>query len=173
VNTEELYKRCHELFEVVDGELIRKIRTNNRVNIGDVAGTSTTGGYKRVNIARKLYLNHRLVFLMGNGYMPKYVDHINGNRSDDRLENLREISHGDNNRNGHKQVNCSSKYRGVVYDKSRNRWKAQANKNSKHVNIGRFHDEIFAANAVDVFNRKYNQEFATFNFPKENERSAL
>ena len=174
MNTEELYKRCHELFEVVDGELIRKIGSGTG-HIGDVAGSHNSKGYIAVKLGGKARKAHRLIFLMGHGYEPEQVDHINGKKDDNRLCNLRAATNASNQRNSPKKAGRSCKYNGVCLLKlvRSDVYLAFVNLNGKTVQVGRFKDPVFAANAVDVFNRKHNQEFSTFNFPKENERPAL
>lgn len=65
-----------------------------------VAGSQDTHGYRQIKINKKLYLAHRLAWLYVHGSWPsKPLDHINGNRSDNRIENLREASVGQNNQN--------------------------------------------------------------------------
>lgn len=99
---------------------------------GKLVGVKMSNGYMatRVWIGKKCkrILLHRLVFLLANGYLPKTVDHINGIRDDNRLENLREASHrdqqGNRSANGFTlrtkryakpryEVNCDHKYIGV------------------------------------------------------------
>lgn len=65
--------------------------------IGDLAGYKKSDGYWRVYINGKGYYLHRLVWLYHKGTLPiNEIDHINRNKSDNRIENLRDISHKDN-----------------------------------------------------------------------------
>ncbi len=174
MNTEELYKRCHELFEVVDGELIRKIGSGTG-HIGDVAGSHNSKGYIAVKLGGKARKAHRLIFLMGHGYEPEQVDHINGKKDDNRLCNLRAATNASNQRNSPKKAGRSCKYKGVSlrYLVRSHVYKAAGTLNGKTVSLGSYKDPVFAANAVDVFNRKHHPKFSTFNFPKEHERAAI
>ena len=71
------------LFEYRDGDLHWKARPPNLAVCGTVAGyRNTKDSYWRVVIKGSMYLKHRLVFLYHYGHLPKYVDHINGNRED-------------------------------------------------------------------------------------------
>jgi hypothetical protein len=77
---------------------------------------------------------HRLLYFIGTGTEPKEVDHINGNRSDNRLVNLREVSRKENARNSA----CKSPVVGVGWDKSRGKWRAQIMVDGKGVFLGRY-----------------------------------
>lgn len=80
-----------------DGNLIWKERepvdriakTFNSRFAGKVVGSLATTGYLETAIKQKRYLVHRLVFLYHHGYLPEFVDHRNGVRTDNQIENLR------------------------------------------------------------------------------------
>ena len=67
------------------------------------------------------------------------IDHININKLDNRIENLRVVNHSQNSRNQNKKENCSSKYKGVCWDK--NKWKARISINYKLKHLGLFDNE--------------------------------
>lgn len=67
--------------------------------IGKRAGTTDKLGYRRVRYEGKLHLEHRVIWKMLKGYWPKELDHINRIRDDNRIENLREVTHQQNRRN--------------------------------------------------------------------------
>lgn len=111
-------KRLKELFNYKDGLLIRKISTSNRVKIGDTAGYVRHSGYREVSVDGKSYLNHRLIYLYHNGYMPeKNIDYINKKPGDDRIENLREVSQVCNLRNSNTSYRSKTGIKGVMYSK--------------------------------------------------------
>ena len=92
-------ERLHELFEYrEDGNLIRKIRTAKRTG---VVGSYNNKGYYQVTIKWKRYLLHRLIFLYHHGYLTPgmMIDHIDGNPSNNRIENLREVTRSQNLQN--------------------------------------------------------------------------
>lgn len=106
-------------------------------------------GYRRIRIDRKGYSEHRLVWMYVHGSWPtEVIDHINGDRSDNRLSNLREASWAQNqqNRNG-TQKNNTSGVRGVSWDKTNNKWLAAIEFRGRHIHLGRFENIECAASA--------------------------
>lgn len=88
-------ERIREVFDYLpeSGTLVWKHKTGRRVVIGSTAGHITPFGYISVAVDRIKYQAHRLIWLHQYGCWPSGdVDHINGNRSDNRLENLRDVS---------------------------------------------------------------------------------
>jgi hypothetical protein len=77
-----------------DGELIRKVKTAKKVNVGDVAGyINKISGYRQIRINGKLYQAHRLVWLYIHGSFPvDMLDHIDGDKLNNQIENLREAT---------------------------------------------------------------------------------
>lgn len=100
--------------------------------LGRFAGTAAgavhrtkTGNYISVRVNSKLYLAHRLIFAMLYGCWPEdLVDHLNGNGTDNRLENLRKVSRIENNRNCAMKHNNTSGYNGVYFHTTAGRWAA-------------------------------------------------
>ena len=71
------------IFEYKDGNLYWKIKTLNKIPIGSEAGHVDV--YKRIGINGKIYLCHRLIYLFHYGYLPKFVDHIDGNKLNNNI----------------------------------------------------------------------------------------
>ena len=95
------------------------------------------------------------------------IDHQNCNPLDNRNANLRFATKSQNCCN--KIINkagCSSKYRGVSWDKNQKVWKSQLKVKGKYVFYGRFDNEIDAAKAYDQAAKKYHLEFSRLNFPE-------
>lgn len=83
--------QLNEMFEYVDGELIRRKTISYNAKAGQVAGTEDKStGYLKVNFDGKVRLVHRLIWAIVHGEEPKgMIDHIDGDRTNNRLENLR------------------------------------------------------------------------------------
>lgn len=96
---------------------------------------------QNISYRGKRYLLHRLAWFYVHGYMPKFIDHINGDSSDNRLCNLREVTVTENNRNVGKQSNNKSGFTGVSWNKSKCRWGVQIWHKSKPINMGWFKEQ--------------------------------
>ena len=125
----------HELFEYKDGELVWNINKGT-AKIGDVAGCLDTQGYIQTSINSKPYRTHRLIYIYHNGDIPKglQVDHINGIRNDNHIENLRLATHQENQWN-------RTKAKGYTWNKRNNKWNAQIKVNGKRKHLGLFYNE--------------------------------
>lgn len=101
----------------------------------------------------------------------RLVDHRNNDALDNRMANLRLATYSQNRINSRRDKSkTSSKYIGVCLDKSRNRWVAYINFESKRIHLRRFKNEIDAAKAYDEAARKYHGEFARLNFPEDTDK---
>ena len=91
---------------------------------GKVAGSVRSDGKAVVGIHGALHLAHRVIWKMVHGEEPDCVDHINGDCSDNRLENLRNVSQAENNRNVARRSDNTSGVGGVSYQADRRAWRA-------------------------------------------------
>lgn len=94
----DILPRLRELFAIDDaaGCLRWKI-DRNRMKAGAVAGAIQTNGYVRVQVDGRFFAVHRIIWIMSTGAWPiNDIDHINGNRQDNRLSNLREATRSQN-----------------------------------------------------------------------------
>lgn len=107
-------ERVRELFNCRDGKLIRRVRAGQNGCIGREAGYLRRDGYLQIAIDRRVYLAHRLVWLWHKGYLPEHgVDHIDRNSTNNRIENLREVSQSCNMRNTPNRATNTSGVKGV------------------------------------------------------------
>lgn len=93
-------------------------------------------GYNSVFIMGKQYRVHRLIWLLVYGYFPKIIDHINGNRLDNRLKNLMEVTHQENLMNQRRSSKNTSGVTGVYLNKKRGVWCAQMKFNGITYHLG-------------------------------------
>lgn len=133
---------------------------------GDVAGHVDRNGYRGIRINGRYFLaSHLAWFFMRGELPPGVVDHKNLNTSDDRWQNLRLATHGQNHANAPVRKNNTSGYKGVCFLKKRRRWAASIAPNRKHIRLGQFPTAEEAARAYDAAAIKYFGEFARLNFP--------
>jgi HNH endonuclease len=94
---------------------------------GAIAGSSTSEGYRQVRIGFKTYRAHRLAWFLTHGEWPEgEIDHINGDRSDNRLSNLRVVDRAGNSQNRRgPQKNNRSGLLGICWVVHAKRWRAQ------------------------------------------------
>jgi len=143
-----------------DGYLIR-----NRTGVAVESKVTKHHQYARVVIDSKPYAMHRMIFLWHHGYLPKVTDHIDGDKTNNRIENLREVTYQQNSFNKKRDCISRSPYKGVK-PSSRARkngfvpWEVCITVDRKPMHFGTF-DDIEVANQVAIAAReKYHGQFA-------------
>ena len=128
-------------------------------------------GYSCITITfngkRGLYREHRLIYLLHKGCISKYLDHINGIRHDNRIENLREATSSLNAVNAKMKSNNTSGYKGVHWLERTKSWKVAIRFEGKQHHIGYFKSKRKAAEAYNKVALKHHGEFAKLNEIKE------
>lgn len=138
-----------------DGSLIR-----NRTGKVVVCSPSKHHRYLRIYIKGKAHFLHRIIFLLAHGYLPEGIDHIDGDRFNNRIENLRAANQSQNclNRSAHK--NNKSGYKNIYWQKNMGKWGVKVTINRKVETVGYF-DDIEMANLIaSEYRAKYHGEFA-------------
>ena len=149
----------HSLFYYKDGNLYSKInRYKTTIRKNDLIKCYLKSGYLRTCINYKSYRIHRLIFMMHHGYLPKQIDHINGIKDDNRIENLRAATQSQNLFNRTLTKSNTSGVKNVTFEQNKYRVRLRINK--KLINIGTF-DNLELAELVAIEARdKYHGEFA-------------
>ena len=116
-----------------------KVSTSRRVKTGDVAGSLNGNDYLRIMVQGRPHRAHRLAWLYTYGTWPKdQIDHINRNRTDNRISNLREVSNKQNHQNKSKPSNNTSGHPGISWYKRDSKWQAKIKHNQKSIHLGYF-----------------------------------
>ena len=136
------------------------LKNRNKNLSGKPAGWKSKFGYIHIEIFGKQYKAHRLAWFYTYGTWPTdQLDHINRNREDNRIVNLRECDHSKNGQNRNLQKNSTTGYRGVSYHNNTKKWSARIGINNKRINLGYFDTPqdasqayINAKNQIHTFN---------------------
>lgn len=154
----------HEHFEYRNGDLVRKHHPSrseawNKRYSGTVAGRLDSSGHIQVGASKKIHAAHRVVWEMHNGPIPAglEIDHINGIRSDNRIENLRLATHAQNMRNQKLRSDNKSGVKGVFMRGSR--WVARIRINGKYQYLGVFLEKEQAANAYAEASQRIHGQY--------------
>lgn len=136
VRESEIIKVFRSRFRYEDGKLFC-IKTNRP------RGYLSTSGYVRVNVnlgykVNKAYYAHQVIFALHHNRLPKLVDHINQNKLDNRVENLREADKSINSINRPLQKNNLTGVRGVAFNKLTSKYEAYITVKSKRLHLGLF-----------------------------------
>lgn len=136
------------------GDLAWRVSPNNRVPVGRVVRAKDGGGYYQVKVQGVTYKVHRLAWLITTGCWPvSFIDHINRDRADNRIANLREATPTEN------QFNRDSPYRGVSYRKSRDAYVARITIDGVRTYLGYFKNVSDAERAYVRAARAHYPEF--------------
>lgn len=144
----------NDRFDYVDGFLFKK---------GKKVGTyPDKNGYGRLTIRLNgkafHFRTHRVIFLYHHGYLPEIIDHINGDVSDNRIENLRPATRSQNQWNRRNNIKSATGRRGVVL--FNNKFRAVCKVNNKRYFLGTFDTLDDAEREVMEFRKEHHMEFA-------------
>jgi hypothetical protein len=137
-------------FDYQDGNLIRKIGRAGEV--GQIAGCIHKGnGYVHVKIKAKCFKAHRLIFFYHHGYLPECVDHIDGDKTNNKIENLRAATKEENCHNQKIRSTNTSGCKGVSWNRIQKKWQVALCKNYKSIYFGLYEDlELASLVAIEA-----------------------
>jgi hypothetical protein len=146
-------------FKYEDDKLYRLNKhTNKWTSCNDLKPNQN--GYIKITINKKYYLLHRLIYKYHNEDFDltyshnNQIDHIDINKLNNKIENLRILNCSQNQRNKNKKENCSSKYIGVYWNKLNSKWMAYIRINGKTKHLGLFDNE---EDAYECYKKKYDE----------------
>lgn len=129
--------------------------------VGEEAGALSKAGYRYINILTKLHLAHRLIWLWMTGdQLPPTIDHINGEKADNRWSNLRAATYAQNGANVGLRSTNKSGVKGVSWDRKKSAWVAMITVNGKQTFLGYFATIPEAATARRVAEDQHHGTFA-------------
>jgi hypothetical protein len=160
-NFKAIPENVAEFFHYQDGKLFWRV-SRGAARAGDEAGCLKSDGYIHIKINGESYVAHRIIWVLHYGEIPSglQIDHINGDRADNRIENLRLATHTENSRNQKINKDNSCGLKGVSFNKSREKYSSQIQVNGKQKFLGYFTCPEDAHRAYIVAANQYFGNFA-------------
>lgn len=125
-----------------------------------MAGTPHDGGYRKIVLYSRKYFAHRLAWIYVYGVAPDKIDHIDGDRDNNRIANLRACTNSQNSANSRIRSDNSSGLKGVSWDCTKKKWVAQIRCHGKSFHLGRFKSKIDASVAYSSAAVRFFGKFA-------------
>lgn len=151
----------HSLFDYQNDTLIWKDPPHNEFLIGEPAGRLSSCGYMYTEIFDTDFRLHRLIWVYHNGDIPDgmLIDHIDGDKLNNAIGNLRLATTSQNRHNMGAYKGSVSRFKGVAWHKKNSKWRVQIRIDGKVQHIGYYEDEREAAIAYDKVARELHGEF--------------
>lgn len=154
-------ERVRELFDYLPtGKLVRLVRHSRRSKVGEEIGSTDSLGYRQASVDGRIYMVHRLIWLWHGNDAAEELDHINGNRADNRIENLRAATHAQNGWNKRLQSNNTTGVKGVTWKREKQMFCVRVAANGQRHHIGYFKSLEAAALAAETARLHLHGAFA-------------
>jgi hypothetical protein len=138
-------EKVRRLFDYQNGKLIRRVKTGDNTRVGQEAGSTNTLGYRVVSVDNRHQYVHRVVWLYWHGYLPEHgIDHINRDKTDNRIENLREVGKACNARNTGNPRNNTSGIKGIKWFEKTKKWRVGIYVSGRTIHLGYHADRLEA-----------------------------
>jgi len=142
-----------------------RIESNRKDRLGKQPGSRNTKGHVQIRLDGTLYVAHRLAWLYMTGKFPtNQIDHIDGDKTNNKIVNLREATNKQNQENVPLQVNNTSGYRGVSFNKPTRKFRAYVCHNRQQITLGFFKTAeeaaLMAKDARDRLFTHHHTEYA-------------
>jgi hypothetical protein len=136
--------KLQELFDYKEGNLYWKVKSGYGISLTKPAGNVHNDGYIRIKFKGQEYKAHRLIWIYINGSINDrlFVDHINGNKLDNNIQNLRLSTNRANQSNQYRHR--AGKLVGTCLERCSQKWVAEIGINCKNIKIGRYSTELEA-----------------------------
>jgi hypothetical protein len=155
------------VLECRDGVLYNKVARSTHAVQGKRSGSLSNCGYYRISINSQKYLEHRIVYYMVHGECPEYLDHIDGNKQNNQIENLRPTTVAQNMCNTGNRADNTSGVKGVSWSKVKSKWTARVQLHGK-VKCGYFDDKQMAVGFVKTLREQYHDKYTNHGKNMEN-----
>lgn len=163
------FDRLHELFEYKDGmlfyknDLLDSLGRKTKIVKGTRAGSLHPLGYRKMRVDGVIYMEHRIIWKMFNkDFECGMIDHINNQTDDNRIENMRLATRGQNSQNALMRKDNTSGIKGVSWNNRDKRWTASIMVDKKRKHLGNFTDLSLAKEFVDLARTMLHGKFANY-----------
>ena len=150
-------------YDPASGVFIRKYSRSIGHFCGKQAGALRRDGYVQISIDGTIYLAHRLAWFWVHGkWPPAQIDHIDGDRVNNRISNLRQATHAENQKNHRRpRVGSASGAKGVHFEKRTNKWRAIITSDGQIYRLGRYSEKGDAIMAYNEASANLHGAFAS------------
>jgi len=151
-----MYKEIQVLDELLTNFAYENGKLINICTNTEIKHKTNSNGYFVANFGNTTYLYHRLIFLFHHQTLSKMIDHINHNKTDNRIENLRAATNTQNQQNANLRRDNASGIKNVHWHVKTNKWRVCLRVNKKKVWIGEFIDiELAELVATEARNKHH------------------
>lgn len=152
----------NNLFYYKEGTLYYRVNVGKKIKKDSKVGNIKKNGYLQFSSKGKTYSNHRVIFEMHYGKIPigLQIDHIDRNRLNNSIDNLRLVTNQQNSFNKEKSKKSKSLYKGVCWREDKKKWQARTKIAGVEKSLGYFDTPEAASLEYLIYTKKVQGEFA-------------